>query len=146
MFKDNLGHWLLWQHFPYEKHTFKHPSLVLLITKLATVLWSPTAFSLGLLEEAIKYKLHSCFAFKGICVCAEHQNYASEDLAQIFLFKCISSISPTPKQNQKWHYRFINLLVHNLNISISMVNGMRLFKGKAGQNAFLSAPKVLPKR
>lgn len=146
MFKDNLGHWLLWQHFPYEKHTFKDLSLVLLIMKLAKVLQSPTAFSLGLPEEAIKSKLHFCFPFKGICVCAEHQNCESEVQAQIFLFKCISSISSMPKQNQKWHYRFINLLVHNLNISTSIVNGMCLFKGKARQNAFLSAPKVLPMR
>lgn len=65
-----------------------------------------------------------------MCVSFEHQIGQTRVLAQIILFKHISIISSTPKQNQKWHYRPIKFLIQNMNIFISIVSAMYSFTSK----------------
>lgn len=99
MFQDNLGHCLMWQHFPCEKGMFKHPSLVLLTTKLVKVLRNPTAFSLGLSEEAIKARFYSSFPFRGICMCVLNTKSVKVEFQHKLFFSPV--FLPTPPRQSK---------------------------------------------
>lgn len=100
MLKDNLGHWLSWQHFPSEEATFKNPSFVLLITKLGRVCKVQQVFW-AVWKKQLDQDSVPAFLFRGMCVSFEHQMGQTRVLAQLILFKHISIISSTSKQNQK---------------------------------------------
>lgn len=129
MLKDNLGHWLSWQHFPCEEATFKHPSFVLLITKLGWVCKVQQVFW-AVWKKQLDQDSVPAFLFRGMCVSFEHQMGQTRVLAQIILFKHISIISSTPKQNQKWHYRHIKFFDSKHERFHLVVSAMDSFTGK----------------